>query len=57
MPRPICVQVQHDPPPIPTCQFDWCAWEDGAEEAQQYGYGATRAEAVEKLFERIEDEQ
>jgi hypothetical protein len=54
--RPVCVQVQHDPPPVPLRNCDWCAWVDGQEEAQQYGYGATRADAVRALYERLEEE-
>ncbi len=46
----ICVQVQHDPPPIPIRSMDWMAWEDGQEERGS-AYGATRDEAVENLLE------
>jgi len=53
-PRPICVQVEYIHPPIPT-RIDWLAYEDGKEEQQIYGYGATREEAVSALFERIAD--
>jgi hypothetical protein len=34
-------------PPIPVRQFDWCAFYDGEEEAGNYGYGATQAEAIQ----------
>jgi hypothetical protein len=54
--RFICIQVQYDPPPIPTCAFDWCAWEDGTEEQQQT-YGPTREVAVGKLFDQMEEEE
>jgi hypothetical protein len=33
-------------PPIPIRCFDWCAHYDGEEEAGNYGYGATEAEAI-----------
>jgi hypothetical protein len=33
-------------PPIPIRAFDWCAHYDGEEEAGNYGYGATEAEAI-----------
>lgn len=36
-------------PPIPLRQFDWCAWIDGEEERQEYGYGRTEAEAISDL--------
>lgn len=32
-------------PPIPTRDFDWCAYIDGDEESGRYGYGKTEAEA------------
>jgi hypothetical protein len=54
--RPACIQVHYDPPPIPTCNFDWCAYEDGMEERGFYGYGRSREEAVAALFEMFEDD-
>lgn len=57
MTRPVCLVVTHEPPPIPLRQFDWCVWQDGHEEARNYGYGATRTEAVANFFEQVEDEQ
>lgn len=36
-------------PPIPMRQFDWCAYVDGDEESQRYGYGRTEAEAINDL--------
>jgi len=53
--RPICVVVEHDPPPIPIRTRDWCAYEDGMEERQMYGWGRTREEAVAALFNLFED--
>jgi hypothetical protein len=55
--KPVCIVVTNDPPPIPLRQFDWCVWEDGHEEARNYGYGATRAAALDSFFEQYEDEQ
>lgn len=42
-------------PPIPIRDFDWCAYFDGEEESNQYGYGRTEAEAVADL-KRLEQE-
>jgi hypothetical protein len=42
-------------PPIGTRQFDWCAYEDGEEEAGNYGWGKTEAEAIEDLKELLEE--
>jgi len=36
-------------PPIPSSQFDWCAYYDGEEEEQNYGWGKTEMEAIEDL--------
>ncbi len=38
------------PPPVPSREFDWVAWEDGQEERGS-AFGATRDEAVENLLE------
>jgi hypothetical protein len=43
-------------PPIPDRRFDWCAYWDGEEETQHYGYGATREEAIEDL-KRLDQER
>lgn len=55
--KPVCIVIAHEPPPIPTRQFDWCVYEDGHEEARNYGYGATRAEAIANFFEQWEEKQ
>ncbi len=36
-------------PPIPTREFDWCAFVEGDEELNQYGYGRTEEAAVTDL--------
>ncbi len=51
--RFVCVRVQYEPPPIPTANFDWVAWEDGEEERGS-AYGRTRDEAVENLLDERE---
>jgi len=45
-------------PPIPTRQFDWCAFYDGEEEAGNYGYGygATEAEAIADFIENCAED-
>lgn len=40
------IVTKHICPPIPMRQYDWCAHYDGEEEAGDYGYGATEAEAI-----------
>jgi hypothetical protein len=41
-------------PPIPTRDSDWCAFFDGEEEAGDYGWGRTEAEA-EAIADFIEN--
>jgi hypothetical protein len=57
MPEIRCLVVTFVYPPIPTRAFDWCAYEDGEEERQQYGYGPTREAAVAHLFEQLDEEE
>lgn len=42
-------------PPIPIRSYDWCVFEDGEEESEQYGWGATPAEALKEWIELEED--
>lgn len=56
-PRPLCLVVTCVCPPIPIRQFDWRVYEDGREEAMDYGYGATREEAVADFFEQYGEEE
>ena len=42
-------------PPIPMRDHDWCACIDGQEEDGPYGWGATEAEAIADLKEKLED--
>ena len=43
-------------PPIPIRSYDWMAWVDGREEdTWLQGYGATEAQAIAELRERIEE--
>jgi hypothetical protein len=41
-------------PPIPDRTQDWCAWYDGEEELQHYGWGATEAAAIKDLRDHYE---
>ena len=43
-------------PPIPIRDFDWCAYFDGEEETNHYGWGRTEAGAVDDL-KRLEQER
>ena len=43
-------------PPIPDRQFDWCAYHEGEEETNWYGYGHTEQEAIEDL-KRLDSER
>jgi hypothetical protein len=38
-------------PPIPIRDFDWCAFYEGEEESQNYGWGKTEEEAIKELKE------
>jgi hypothetical protein len=38
-------------PPIPTREFDWCAFYYGTEENGHYGYGPTEQAAIQDLLE------
>jgi len=40
--------------PLPTRHHDWCAHYDGEEEAGNYGYGATEAEAIRDFVENCQ---
>ena len=42
-------------PPIPICDFDWCAYYDGEEEKGNYGWGKTEADAIAD-FKSIQEE-
>jgi hypothetical protein len=41
--------TQHVLPPIPTRNFDWCAYWDGWEEEGNYGWGETEELAIHDL--------
>jgi hypothetical protein len=43
-------------PPVPGVQR-WCAYEDGREEAQEYGWGATPAQALRELADVLEERE
>jgi len=41
-------------PPIPSRQFDWCAYRDGTEESGPVGWGSSSVEAISDLMEQEE---
>ncbi len=49
------IVTHHSRPPIPTKQYDWCAFYDGEEEAGNYGYGETEEEAISDFIENYAD--
>ena len=46
----------YENPPIPCRSFDWCAYEEGEEDAGRYGWGKTRFEAIVNLTEILSEE-
>jgi hypothetical protein len=50
------IVTSHVYPPIPVRNFDWSAYYEGDEEAGQYGYGATEAEAIADFIENFRDD-
>ena len=50
------IKTSHIYPPIPIRSYDWMAYVDGHEEdTWLQGYGATEAQAIAELQERIEE--
>lgn len=43
-------------PPIPTRALDWCTHYDGEEEAGNYGWGRTEAEAIQDFIDNCKDD-
>jgi len=54
--RDIVIRINCAFPPIPDRRFDWCAWHDGEEEENHYGWGATAEEALADLA-RLDQER
>lgn len=50
------ITTHHIVPPIPTRNYDWCAFYDGEEEAGNYGYGPTEAEAIRDFIENCKED-
>jgi hypothetical protein len=44
------IVTDHVFPPVPSRSFDWCAYYEGEEEKQSYGWGRTEEEAVADLL-------
>ena len=47
--------TNHIRPPIPTRDYDWCAYYEGTEEDGNYGYGETEDKAIESLQDLWEE--
>ena len=50
------IVTAHVYPPIPTRSSDWCAHYDGEEEAGNYGWGSTEAEAIADFTENCAED-
>lgn len=50
------IVTSHVYPPIPVRKMDWCAHYDGEEEAGNYGWGRTEAEAVADFIANCADD-
>lgn len=50
------IVTRYDPPPIPVRQMDWTAVSSDYDQGDPIGYGATEAEAIADLQERLEME-
>lgn len=42
-------------PPIPIRSHDWCAHYDGHEEDGNYGWGSTKAEAIQDFIDNCQE--
>lgn len=42
-------------PPIAIRTHDWCAYYDGEEEAGMYGWGSTKAEAIQDFIDNCQE--
>lgn len=51
--RKIVANPTHSP--LPVRRYDWRAHDDGEEEAGNYGYGATKAEAIRDFVENCQE--
>ena len=51
------IVTSHVFPPIPSCQWDWCAHFEGEEERGNYGWGRTEQEAIDDFVDNCVDEQ
>lgn len=48
------IVTHYDFPPLPIRSYDWSAVTSNYEPGDQIGYGATEAEAIEDLKEKLE---
>jgi hypothetical protein len=50
------IKTSYTYPPIPSLQFDWCAWDDNHDEKGPFGWGKTELDAILDLKEQLEEE-
>lgn len=50
------IVTSYQNPPIPTRELDWCAHYDGEEEAGNYGWGPTDADAIADFIENCAED-
>jgi hypothetical protein len=51
----ITIKIEPVCPPIPSCQWDFCAYVDGDQEDGPYGWGSTPVAALRSLTDCMED--
>jgi hypothetical protein len=51
----ITIKIEPVCPPIPSCQWDFCAYVDGDQEDGPYGWGSTPVDALRSLTDCMED--
>jgi hypothetical protein len=51
------IKTSYDFPPVPSNLFDWSAYVDDWSEASPVGHGATEREAVQTLFQTLDEDQ
>jgi hypothetical protein len=50
------IKTNHEYPPIPVRNMDWCAWVDGTEDEDMIqGWGPTEQTAIADLLDRLEE--
>ena len=55
--KTLTIATYYDPPPIPYRNQDWCAYEEGYEEDENCGWGATEREAINNFLDILEEDE